>query len=153
MNAPRGTIVRSHQQRPRLLVVDDEPAVGRMLAQAAEQCGYEASVSRASEEFRADYRAACPNAVLLDLSLGSGDGVELLRFLADEDSKALILIVSGFDRRVVDAACRLGQALGLDMGACLTKPVLVEELAAALRPAEASSAAPRGMADGDKTSD
>jgi hypothetical protein len=43
------------------------------------------------------------------------DGVELLRFLADEDFRAPVLIVSGFDRRVLESAFRLGEALGLNM--------------------------------------
>lgn len=118
--------------RPRLLLVDDEPAVGRMLSHAALQCGYEATITSTPAAFRERYDEVAPDVVLLDLSLGSGDGVELLRFLAEKECRALVLIVSGFDRRVVDAADRLGRASGLRMGGCLTKPILVRELADAI---------------------
>ncbi len=70
--------------------------------------------------------------VALDLGMPGMDGVELLRFLAAEGCKAPVLIVSGFDRRVLDSAFRLGQALGLDMCGPLEKPVRLEELEALL---------------------
>jgi FixJ family two-component response regulator len=56
------------------------------------------------------------------------DGVELLRFLAEHEYRAPVLIVSGFDRRVLDSAFRLGGALGLTMIGPLEKPVRYEEV-------------------------
>ena len=56
------------------------------------------------------------------------DGVELLRFLSDEDFRGPVLIISGFDRRVLESAFRLGEALGLTMAGPLEKPVRLEEL-------------------------
>jgi YesN/AraC family two-component response regulator len=56
------------------------------------------------------------------------DGVELLRFLAEEDSRATVLIISGFDRRVLESAFRLGEAMGLRMVGPLEKPVRFQEL-------------------------
>ena len=139
--APReAAIRRATSRRPRLLLVDDEPSVGRMLSHAAEQCGYQAAIAINAASFCSQYQAAEPEVVLLDLSLASGDGVELLRFLAAKESRALILIVSGFDRRVVEAADRLGRALGLRMGGCLTKPILVKELGDAIKAGRAQSA-------------
>jgi EAL domain-containing protein (putative c-di-GMP-specific phosphodiesterase class I) len=61
------------------------------------------------------------------------DGIELLRFLADERVTARILIISGFDEKVLDAAERLGAARGLNMAGVLRKPVLIEELSQVLR--------------------
>ena len=122
--------------RPKLLLVDDEPAVGRMLFHAAEECGYRAIVASNAAAFRCQYESEDPAVILLDLSLPGGDGIELLRFLAERDCRSTILIVSGYDRRVVEAAKRLGVALGLNMGGCLTKPVRVQELADALEEAQ-----------------
>jgi hypothetical protein len=39
-----------------------------------------------------------------------------------------VLIISGFDRRVLDSAFRLGEALGLRMVGPLEKPARLEEL-------------------------
>lgn len=116
----------------RALVVDDEPSVGRTIAYAAEACGCDAGLAISAAAFRKRYLLTRPDVVLLDLAIPGGDGIELLRFLAAEESAARIFIISGFDSRVVESAVRLGSALGLRMGGCLTKPVTVAELAEAL---------------------
>jgi hypothetical protein len=56
------------------------------------------------------------------------DGVELLRFLAVEGFEGPVLIISGFDRRVLDSAFRLGEALGLNMVGPLEKPARLEAI-------------------------
>jgi len=56
------------------------------------------------------------------------DGVELLRFLSSEGFDGPVLIISGFDRRVLESAFRLGEALGLRMIGPLEKPVRLEAL-------------------------
>jgi CheY-like chemotaxis protein len=119
-------------ERPLLLVIDDEPCVGRFLSHAAEECGYRALATATSDSFRREYRLLSPNAIAIDLAMPGGDGVELLRFLAEEKCSAPILIVSGFDRRVLESAFRLGEAMGLEMVGPLSKPVRFDELEALL---------------------
>jgi CheY-like chemotaxis protein len=127
-------------RRPRLLLIDDEPLVGRFIAHAAEECGYEATVTISAESFRSRYAAAAPDVVVVDLAVPGCDGVELLRFLADQGCRAKVLIVSGFDPRVLESALRLGEAMGLDMAGPLTKPVRLQAFAEALGPARAEAA-------------
>ena len=119
--------------QPRLLLIDDEPALAEFLANAARATGFEAVTTAEDEEFRKEFRAARPDMVALDLGMPGMDGVELLRFLADEDYRAPVLIVSGFDRRVLESAFRLGEALGLAMAGPLEKPVRLEELESELQ--------------------
>jgi DNA-binding response OmpR family regulator len=114
--------------QPRLLLIDDEPALAEFLANAARATGFEPVTTAEDEEFRREFRASRPDMVALDLGMPGMDGVELLRFLADEDYAAPVLIVSGFDRRVLESAFRLGEALGLVMAGPLEKPVRLEEL-------------------------
>ncbi len=52
----------------------------------------------------------------------------MLRFLADRSFAGPVLIISGFDRRVLDSAFRLGEALGLTMVGPLEKPTRLEAL-------------------------
>ena len=117
---------------PLLLLIDDEPFVGRFLAHAAEECGYRALATATADSFRREYRLLEPDVIALDLAMPGGDGVELLRFLAAEQCKAPVLIVSGFDRRVLESSMRLGEKIGLDMIGPLAKPILVAELQAVL---------------------
>ncbi len=119
---------RLRETPPLLLLIDDEPCVGRFLAHAAEECGYRALATMSSESFRREYRLLRPDAIAVDLAMPGGDGVELLRFLAEEQCRAPVLIISGFDRRVLESSMRLGEKLGLNMIGPLAKPILVAEL-------------------------
>jgi DNA-binding response OmpR family regulator len=113
---------------PRLLLIDDEPTLAEFLASAAEESGFEPVVTEQDEQFRQAFLAERPDMVALDLGMPGMDGVELIRFLADQKYDAPVLIVSGFDRRVLESAIRLGEALGLTMVGPIEKPVRFEVL-------------------------
>ena len=118
--------------QPRLLLIDDEPALADFLADAARGCGFEPVVTSNDAEFREKFLGCPPEMVALDLGMPGMDGVELLRFLSQQEYRAPVLIVSGFDRRVLDSAFRLGEALGLTMAGPVEKPVRLEDLEAVL---------------------
>ena len=119
-------------KQPQLLLIDDEPALAEFVANAARECGFEPAITSNDERFREQFRTSRPAAVAMDLGMPV-DGVELLRFLADEDFEGPVLIISGFDRRVLESAFRLGAAQGLKMVGPLEKPVRLEELENLLR--------------------
>lgn len=114
--------------QPRLLLIDDEPALADFLASAARECGLSPVITADDGEFRDSFLSARPDLVALDLGMPGMDGVELLRFLAEQDYRSPVLIISGFDRRVLESAFRLGEALGLSMAGPLAKPVRLELL-------------------------
>lgn len=117
---------------PRLLLVDDEPALAEFLGSVAEDCGFAAVLTGNDREFRDSFMDVKPDVVALDLGMPGMDGVELLRFLAEQGFKAPVLIVSGFDRRVLESAFRLGEALGLRMAGPIAKPARLEDVEAVL---------------------
>jgi DNA-binding response OmpR family regulator len=124
--------------QPRLLLIDDEPALAEFLANAAKACGFEPIVTARDDHFRDAFLQNQPEMVALDLGMPGMDGVELTRFLADQDYRGPVLIVSGFDRRVLESAFRLGEALGLRMVGPVEKPVrfdVLEELLGKLKAA------------------
>jgi DNA-binding response OmpR family regulator len=124
--------------QPRLLLIDDEPALAEFLANAAKACGFEPIVTARDDQFRDAFIENRPEMVALDLGMPGMDGVELTRFLADQDYRGPVLIVSGFDRRVLESAFRLGEALGLNMVGPVEKPVrfdVLEELLGKLKAA------------------
>ena len=121
--------------QPRLLLIDDEPVLAEYLANAARNSGFEPIITERDDEFREVFLATKPEMVALDLGMPV-DGVELTRFLAEHDYRGPVLIVSGFDRRVLESAFRLGEALGLKMAGPIEKPVrleVLEELLAKLK--------------------
>jgi len=122
--------------QPRLLLIDDEPALAEFLANAATASGYDPIVTARDEQFRQEFIAKRPEMVALDLGMPGMDGVELTRFLAEQEYRGPVLIVSGFDRRILESAFRLGEALGLQMVGPIEKPVrfdVLEELLGKLK--------------------
>ena len=117
---------------PRLLLIDDEPALAAFVAKAADLCGFEPIIADQDQHFRDTFLKQRPQMVALDLGMPGMDGVELLRFLGNEGYEDPVLIISGFDRRVLESAYRLGEALGLQMVGPLEKPARLEELEAIL---------------------
>ena len=125
-------------EQPRLLLIDDEPVLAEFMANAASECGFDPILTSEDELFRFEFEQRRPDMVALDLGMPGMDGVELLRFLAANAYRSPVLIVSGFDRRVLESAFRLGEALGLNMAGPLEKPVRLEELETLLRELRAS---------------
>jgi len=113
---------------PRLLLIDDEPALAAFVAKAADMCGFAPVIAESDQQFRDQFHETRPQMVALDLGMPGMDGVELLRFLADQEYRDPVLIISGFDRRVLESAFRLGLKLGLNMVGPLEKPARLEEL-------------------------
>lgn len=123
----------------RVLVVDDEPAIRRLLRQTLERAGHmviEAADARAA---LAAVAHDGPDAVLLDLGLPGRDGLELVPVIAREPAIALVVVSA---RDATD-----DKVAALDLGAddYVTKPFDSEELLArlrvALRRSDAGSAA------------
>jgi len=119
-------------KQPRLLVVDDEPVLAGFAATAARESGYDPVLTSDDSEFREQFLANRPDMVVLDLGMPGMDGIELLRFLAEQSFQSPVLIISGFDQRVLESSFRLGEAHGLTMVGPLRKPVRLEELEALL---------------------
>src|SRR2546430_12476022 len=90
--------------RRHLLVVDDEPHIGLLLRPHLERLGYEVSIARTlADARRALEGGASPlDAMLLDLHLPDGFGLDLLRELrADPATRAfpvIVLTAEGEDR-------------------------------------------------------
>ena len=124
--------------QPRLLLIDDEPALADFLASAARECGFAPTITDNDGAFRDRFLGERQDVVALDLGMPGMDGIELLRFLAEQDYRSPVLIISGFDRRVLESAVRLGQALGLSMAGPLSKPVRLAALEALLNELKSS---------------
>ena len=117
----------------RLLIVDDEAGIRDFLSAVAQGLGFEVHAVGNADEFTVAVEEFKPTAMILDLNMPGSDGIELLRCLAEEKSEAQILVISGEDSRVINAAERLGSAQGLHMAGVLQKPVMLPELEAILK--------------------
>lgn len=116
----------------RLLMVDDEIELGKLICRVAEDMGFSARATANARDFLAAMEEQAPDLVILDLGLPETDGVELMRVLGERGVQAEVLIMSGSDTRVRHSANRLGEARGLRMAGQIPKPVRIAELRAIL---------------------
>jgi DNA-binding response OmpR family regulator len=118
--------------KKRLLVVDDDPAIGEIIGTVAEELGYEVVVTSLPAQFRDLYASFDPSAIIVDIVMPEIDGIELLHYLASENCKALIILTTGYSGSYLKYASELGKSSGLESIATLTKPFRLTELRAAL---------------------
>lgn len=111
-----------------ILIADDEPSIADFVRSVALDCGYLAEA--VSHVDALQERLADPQLthIFLDLNMPGLDGIEVLRFLAKIRCQARIVIFSGADTKIRDAARRLGAEMGLDMAAVLGKPLRLADL-------------------------
>jgi two-component system response regulator QseB len=114
----------------RILLVEDDPMIGKTLQQALQQDGYAVDRVTDGDAARAAIAAAqdAYALVLLDLGLPRKSGLELLRELRRAGNRVRVLVVTARDA-IAD------RVAGLDAGAddYLTKPFSLDELAARMR--------------------
>jgi DNA-binding response OmpR family regulator len=113
---------------PRLVMVDDEPEFGTFVRAVGESAGFAVDTAKRAEEFKAALARGPADVIILDVSMPDTDGIELLRWLSEQGTRAKVLIMSGFDARMRQMALELGRARGLDMAGVIAKPVRAAEL-------------------------
>ncbi len=123
----------------RLLIVDDDPRISRLVKNVGEELGYVVHAVNDPQDFLITYRQVTPHLVVLDLHMKQLDGIELLRQLTDESHQTAVLLVSGVDPRILNTAERLGKSLGLDMRGAIHKPLSLDLLRNSLRQQRALS--------------
>jgi two-component system KDP operon response regulator KdpE len=122
----------------RILVVDDEPPIRRLLRGALERAGYKVIEAETAREALSLANHERPDAILLDLGLPDRDGLELIPVLKAKHNAALLIVSAreGTEEKVA----------ALDLGAddYVTKPFDTEELLARVRAALRGRAAAQG---------
>jgi two-component system, OmpR family, response regulator len=116
-------------RRPsQVLVIDDDPSIQHMLADYLTQHNIRVAAALQRREVARQFAAAEPDVVLLDLRLGTDDGLDLLREIRSR-SDVPVIITTGHRRDEVD------RVVGLELGAddYITKPFGARELLARIR--------------------
>ena len=79
----------------RILVVDDDPDVLKVLKRFLKAHGYQVETAADGETALETLRGEPPDLLILDLELPSMSGLELLRSIKEEDVKVDVITVSG----------------------------------------------------------
>jgi two-component system response regulator BaeR len=116
-----------NEAAPRVLVVEDDPILATLIAQALSDSGFAVDILPDGDRVAAQVRRQPPLAVLLDLGLPGRDGFAVCRELRTFSTVPLIMVTARTDS--------LDRMRGLDIGAddYLCKPFEPGELVARLR--------------------
>ncbi len=113
---------------PTVLIVDDEAWQRRLVLDVIQQLDMTYVQTENLAQARVSLTDHAFAFIVLDLSLGQEDGIELLRDLARIKSTSALIFISGFDDRVCAAAGRLAAAYGLRVAGTLQKPLQLTAL-------------------------
>ena len=111
----------------RILVVDDEPKIVRLVRDYLEHGGFDVLVARDGREALMRARTEHPDLVVLDLGLPGLDGLDVTRGLRRDSGVPLIMLTA--------RDSETDKVLGLELGAddYVTKPFSPRELVARIR--------------------
>ena len=116
--------------RPRILVVEDEPAIAELIAVNLQHGGFDAVVAQDSVTAQRELDTALPDAILLDWMLPGQSGLSLARQWRKQDRTKGIPILM-----LTARGDEPDKVAGLDAGAddYITKPFSTQEMLARIR--------------------
>src|SRR5918994_573710 len=103
----------------RILLVDDEPSIQKMLLHALEREGFQVHAVVDGEEALEAFGAYEPHLIILDIMLPKIDGTEVCRRIRSQSDVPIIMLTAKDDE--------IDRVVGLELGAddYVTKPVAV----------------------------
>ncbi len=136
-------MVTTHRLK-RVLVVDDEPAIGEALKAYLQREGFDVSVAETCAAGLDAYRNVSPDLMLLDITLPDGSGLDILRASQTDGARTPAIMLTA-------RAEEVDRIVGLEMGAddYITKPFspreVVARVRAVMRRADIAAGAPRSQ--------
>ncbi|MDR3466941.1 MAG: EAL domain-containing protein [Xanthobacteraceae bacterium] len=117
---------------PALLVADDDRTQRAIIGAAAARLGFRvvhaASVDAADGHLGNEHF----DTIVVDLALGERDGIELLRSISQLRPIPRVIVASGCEERILNAAVRFAHAAGITGAVAVPKPIDVARLSALL---------------------
>ncbi len=117
--------------RPHVLIIDDEEAICELIEAVAESAGFDASSASEPNEIRSAIEGEF-DLLVLDLSLGLVDGIEVMSALGARHKGLPVILVSGADQALLESAGRIAEMYKLRVLGTFSKPVSLDVLRAAM---------------------
>src|SRR5215207_885342 len=123
----------------RILLVDDEPSIQKMLTHALEREGFQVHAVGDGEAALEAIDVYEPHLIILDIMLPKIDGTEVIRRVRGQSDVPVIMLTAKDDE--------IDRVVGLELGAddYVTKPFAVRELVARVRAIMRRASVPTGQ--------
>ena len=121
----------SFRAMSKILVIDDEESIRRLLKVSLTHKGYEVVLAEDGEKGVKAFQQTSPPIVLTDVKMPGMDGIEVLKEIKRLDPDTQVIVITGHGD--MEAAI---QALKLDASDFINKPVTDEALSVALKRAK-----------------
>jgi DNA-binding response OmpR family regulator len=123
----------------RILLVDDEPSIQKMLTHALEREGFQVHAVGDGEAALEAIDVYEPHLIILDIMLPKVDGTEVIRRVRGQSDVPVIMLTAKDDE--------IDRVVGLELGAddYVTKPFAVRELVARVRAIMRRAVVPSGQ--------
>jgi EAL domain-containing protein (putative c-di-GMP-specific phosphodiesterase class I) len=118
-------------ETPKVLVIDDEEAICELIVAVAESAGFEATSASIPRDIE-DAIGGRFDLVVLDLSLGEIDGIEIMSKLGATHRGMPVILVSGADQTLLDTAGRIAEMHKLRVIGSFAKPFSLDVLKTAM---------------------
>ena len=106
----------------RLLIVDDQPEITRLIETLARTAGYEALSINDTDQFEKALQKLRPTTIFLDITMPGRDGMELIGYLAAGNYPGKVVVMSGSDPRYIQMSSAIAKTRGLCVAGTLVKP-------------------------------
>ncbi len=110
--------------KPKILVIDDDVSLGRVIYFELQQRGYEVETAKSGQEGLQLFHGQNFDAILTDLRMEGMTGMDVLNAIVQEDPDAVVIIMTAFG--TMDDAMK---AVRLGAADYITKPFATDQLA------------------------
>ena len=114
---------------PTVLIVDDDPEYGNLIAQVAQLNGLTPAYCQHSSELTAILKETPEiELIFLDVTMPEPDGFEVMEMLSERKYTGYIVMMSGYDAFLLSASHELASDYGLKMLPYLQKPFSIRDI-------------------------
>jgi len=115
----------------KLFILDDDQPYAELLVEVARDQGWQVEFDTNPLNFL-QREMDSQSVLVLDLFMPEIDGIEVIRSLAERSQKIPLILVSGFDNKVLHSAQQLAEAHNIKVISTLTKPFKMQDFVALL---------------------
>lgn len=96
--------------KKKILLVEDEPALGMLYEEELQEEGYEVLTARDGREAIQRFEEGNPDLIIMDIVMPVMDGIEAMNLLKERDGKVPIILHSSYSEYRMDPRTRVADA-------------------------------------------